>query len=582
MRRLLFIVPAILLILPMLLVFAAQSDRSLRDVPGIVPSAERREDSRNASGIVALPEDQLDGQFVVLKNRMWRPDERNDNRTGDWDPFPLCWGAGTLLPPDCSEVQLKDGEALGYVRDRNLTPEDVTALSTIPHMVGLQYLPAPEVTVADHLSALSLPGLRYLETTAPVLATAPLPATVASLALWGAPARWDFPWVTCLQSDCDYSGWMGSESVPSPLPENLGQLGFLYIGGWPRGMPLPQGLTMLWAEHLTPVALTGPRQLEWVRVGQVVCEGDAGLDAIARHPCLRRVDLNAVGVTDAGLAALGAATQLEDLSIDFDYDGPVSALGITALARLPHLRRLELSGGVTDAMLAGLNGCPHLHELVIGGEAFRFTGLGLEVVPALQALKQLDLSGCARFTGEGARHLSGMKILARANLGRALTVRGCREIIAHWPGTELSFADCAHLGPDAFDGLADAKRLTGLNLMCREPGVGPEILEQVLHLEGLNRLHVWASDAVSPGLLRRLAVMPSLVELSLYGSSIDIRVIEALGDSQSLKKVKLPAYWRVEDDALESAVWALMDRRPDLDVFGKSKGNYYDRARRPR
>lgn len=532
------------------------------------------------AGTIHLPSDTVDGQFIILFNRMWAEDERNDDRFDQWRPYPLCWGAGRALPQEATSVVLGADESLGYVPHSLMSPADFDVLATVPRLTGLALLCDESWSQADYDRAMELPGLHYLETWASVLDTTALPQTVTHLALRGAPADWDFPWIVALQSDADYSGWMGPETVPASLPGNLDKLAYLSIVGWPRTTPLPRGLQVFWADHATPAALKGPKELVWVNVPHFDSEGDVGLEAFANHPCLKQLDLNLCEEdTDAGLAALSAAQQIEELHLRLETLGQVTSVGLSQLTKLPRLRVLHLSGCASDAMLLGLRGCSALEKLTVEGSR-RISGTWLEVVPSMPALMHLNLTGCEGFTGEGARHFKGLSLDVRARFGDSLTSAGCREVIDNWPCTELSFLSCRQLNDDAFAGLSSAQHLKSLNLMQCD-GIGVATIQRLLDLKGLTHLALSAPDSTSPELLGRLAGLPNLVELRLVGTSVDASVIEAIRSAPCLKRVELPWFHRDEQTQQWQAVWALIDARPDIHVYARSKGNPYDPKNRP-
>ena len=535
--------------------------------------------SEELANSIQLPSDQVRGQFVVLFNRMWREDERNDGRRDQWAPFPLCWGAGRSLPLEANTVLLGEGESLGYVPHAPMYPADLDILATMPRLAGLALVPDESWSQADYERAMSLPGLRYLATWATVLDTTALPQSVTHLALRGAPAEWDFPWIVALQSDVDYSGWMGPETVPAPLPSNLDNLAYLSIVGWPRAAPLPRGVEVFWADHATPATLKGPEELVWVNVPYFDVEGDVGLEAFANHPCLKQLDLNlGEEVTDAGLAALSAGQQIEKLHLRLKTLGQVTSVGLSQLTKLPRLRVLHLSDCASDDMLLGLRGCSTLEELTVEGSR-RISGTWLEVVPSMPALRRLNLTGCEGLTGEGARHFKWLSLDVRARFGESLTSAGCREVIEDWPGAELSFAFCRQLGDDAFSGLSSAQHLKSLDLM--ECGIGVSTIQRLLDLKGLTHLALSAPDSTPPELLGRLAGLPNLVELRLVGASVDASVIEAIRSAPCLKRVELPWFYLDEQAQQLEAVWALIDARPDIHVYALAKGNPYDLKHHP-
>ena len=120
--------------------------------------------------------------------------------------------------------------------------------------------------------------------------------------------------------------------------------------------------------------------------------GDDGVAVLVRSPYLgrlRELDLSFNGVTDRGVQELAAADTLPSLRLlGLSHNERISALGAEALARSPHLRRLEaldLAGNDLDAAavrcLVGPPGRPTLPELVALGLADNRIGdRGVEVL----------------------------------------------------------------------------------------------------------------------------------------------------------------------------------------------------------
>jgi hypothetical protein len=400
----------------------------------------------------------------------------------------------------------------------------------------------------------------------------------------------------------------------------------LILQGWPAAQPLPASLRRLQCSFIAPASLMNARRLEWMYEQEFEGDGDLGLEVFSQYPWMRRVSIICNAMTDAGLAALSSAVQIEELYVNIDNDSPITAVGLSALSRLPRLKYLELEGGVTDAMLEGLRGCAALETLDFGSESLRVRGEGLTVMRDLPSLKVLDISGCDRFTGAGARHLAGLQITVIASFGEYLTDAGCREVIANWPGSGLSFRWCDHLTDAAFEGLENAQgirvldlegcdrisrktldrvlSLTGLEELYvgHHKGVDDDYLTQLGRLPELRVLDVSAVEGTERGLLallqlpklrvlavngvkgterglRALLQLPKLTRLHLRCAGVTPGVIQALANCRELKSVELPHFY--SDDEVYAAVWALIDARPDLYVYAQGKGNPYDPKNHP-
>jgi hypothetical protein len=118
--------------------------------------------------------------------------------------------------------------------------------------------------------------------------------------------------------------------------------------------------------------------------------GDAEVEILATLPDIERLVLRQSPVSDAGFAALGRCTRLEDLNVP---QAAGTAAGIMALESLPNLRRLRLGGpnlagpdvARAIARLPALTSL-HLIDVAIGDE-------GLAALAELTTLRNLYLDG---------------------------------------------------------------------------------------------------------------------------------------------------------------------------------------------
>lgn len=114
---------------------------------------------------------------------------------------------------------------------------------------------------------------------------------------------------------------------------------------------------------ITPLTTDGPWLTANARLKGAQF-GDAQLAALAPlAPVLHRLDLGETAVTDAGLAALGAMTELRRLHLDRT---PVTDAGLAHLSALGRLESLNLHGtAVSDAGLAALRPLRRLRSLYV-------------------------------------------------------------------------------------------------------------------------------------------------------------------------------------------------------------------------
>ncbi|MCA8914699.1 MAG: hypothetical protein KDB90_04740 [Planctomycetes bacterium] len=573
-------------------------------VPHADKSAEKSQRTPNpvpplaASSEIDVPTDELDGQFVILENRDWTLEEIDEAGGCIPDEFPRTWGAGRTTEVDAGVIGLLDTESLGYISDGWMTAKELAALERLPRIAAIELKAEPDVASR----ALELPGLRYLATTSDVLDCYPLPTRIHALSLSGAPSRWDFPWITAFESDVDYFCWRG-EQVPTPLPANLDHVETLLVCGWPKGRPIPASVRRLSTWHIEPISLAGATSLEWISDDDFDVSGDEGLEVFASFPWLRSLDLSYGPISDAGLEAIATATQIESLKVYITYDSTITSRGMAALARMPHLRTLSFIGGVTDAMVMGLRGAPSIESLLFSHEDPKLRGSWMEIVPSLPRLRVLDICGCRNFSGTGAHWLSGLDLKIPHDFGDRLNAEGCREVIANWPSPGLGFSFCHHLGDDAFEGLEHATQLRSLDLLgCAGitrktldrilaledlevliledvPGLDDSYLAALAGMKNLKTLDIGRGTRVTEEGLLDLVALPNVEDLHIACECVGVDTLKALRDRRNLKRLELPVLYSW--DKSYPAVWQLIDARPDLTVYARSKGNPYDPKNHP-
>ncbi len=112
------------------------------------------------------------------------------------------------------------------------------------------------------------------------------------------------------------------------------------------------------------------------------------LRLISRLPHLRKVDLSGTGVTDNGLESVCDLQNLEELDLS---RVDLSGVDLQPLTQCRELRRLDLAfSNVTDAHLSQLSRLGSLEELVLScNDGVR--SAGMEHVANLTSLRRLDL-----------------------------------------------------------------------------------------------------------------------------------------------------------------------------------------------
>ncbi|MCF6227124.1 MAG: hypothetical protein L3J82_00430 [Planctomycetes bacterium] len=599
------------------LLLESQAPENTPEAPETSPEVKdsSTEEPKHAVGIqVELPIEKLSGQFVILENREWSYKEIKEY---GWIPdrFSRTWGAGRLVKEGTTVVSLSGAQTLGYIPAGWLADYEINALEGMPEVTALEVNLDWRYSEEDIQRAISLPTLTCLATTSGVLDKHPLPSNIFGLTVNGAPTEWNFPWVTSFESNTDYFSDYGADEIPTPLPTNLDNVELLIIGGWPGGEPLPPSVRRLNVGHLEPRSLVGATNLEWIEDAYFEMSDDNScLEVFASFPWLNEIELSNGRVTDADLKALSTAKHIETLNLEIDWDSKVTSQGIAALAYMPNLRSLTISGGVTDEMCLGLAGAPALEELIFGSQSFRIRGAFMEVLASLPKLEILNMYGCERFTGDGVRFLSGLKIKIRYRFTEYLTTKGCQEVIANWPSSSLRFSwSCKHLTDEAFEGLENAHRLRSLYLnyldgitgktlnkvlsldnleglaLSDGPGLTDEFVFALSKMKNLKKLDISCASRTSEPALLEVLKLPQLESLGIVGDSVTVNFLQEVQHCQSLKSLKLDTFYQTsyqskELDPRYDAVWALIDARPDLKVFArefKGGGNPYAWSKHP-
>jgi hypothetical protein len=166
-----------------------------------------------------------------------------------------------------------------------------------------------------------------------------------------------------------------------------------------RGWLMLQSLPRL--EHIcTPYGLT-----------------NAEMASIATLQTVNEMEMIATQLTNAGLASIAELRNLQVLHLEC---GPVvTDEGLKALATLPKLRHLRLSGQFTDRGLAYLAAAPCLKAMWL--ETPRATEEGLRTLSQIQSLERLCVPWLDRITDSSITYLKAMPKLKALGVGDALS-----------------------------------------------------------------------------------------------------------------------------------------------------------------
>jgi hypothetical protein len=221
-------------------------------------------------------------------------------------------------------------------------------------------------------------------------------------------------------------------------------------------------------------------------------------------------------MTDALLERVSRVDHLT--ALDLASSKALTDDGVRWLARLPRLRRLNLSGtGVTDRGLEVLRRLPALESVALAWT--RVTDAGAAHLAACDAIQSVDLSGTD--CGDGAiRALAGKRALYDVRSGNAVTDGGIPllheiPVFKTWHGGE---ARMGLLRPDARPNL----------LVLRGPFTDTG-LGQLVGLDGLFALNVDSDQlAITGAGLAPLAALPHMEWLAFDAKDESMPYIAAL------------------------------------------------------
>lgn len=165
-------------------------------------------------------------------------------------------------------------------------------------------------------------------------------------------------------------------------------------------------------------------------------DGDEFCQRFGAVPRVRRLNLAASGLTNAGLARVGGMTWLAHLDI---RETSVTAEGLSVLAELPRLVDLAVPvPACVEAALAALGECAGLTRLALSG--------GVDLAPGMRHLAGLhrleELIVCTPW-GAGYSILRGFSRLRTLHFGNAGIAAVALNEICHLPGLrELAVSEC--------------------------------------------------------------------------------------------------------------------------------------------
>jgi len=166
-------------------------------------------------------------------------------------------------------------------------------------------------------------------------------------------------------------------------------------------------------------AIEGLDRLELTCTGQITT---AGFAALARLPGLRCLDISGLALNAGMLRELAACPTLTELGV---RGNDLTPGVLRELAAIPTLRFLDLQkSGITDETLEGVEELSQLTFLMLHGN-HEVTDAGVERVGRMTGLEQLDLSS-TKVTDGGLGELTGLTRL------RTLSLACCRAVEGRW------------------------------------------------------------------------------------------------------------------------------------------------------
>lgn len=287
-------------------------------------------------------------------------------------------------------------------------------------------------------------------------------------------------------------------------------------------------------------------------------------------------------VTDAGMAHLGALTNLE--RVDLRSSG-VTPAGLAHLKALPHLTWLHLgsSGSIDDKAAAVLSEFKHLKFLGLNANAI--TNTGLKSIAQVKTLEAIDLSGVSTVTGPGLAALVEMPALTSVAMHECTAMpdlpQGLLELVKCRPLRELDLSYCGlgdphmivfkawpqlerlNLSDNAItdNGAIMLKQLGGLTdlnltrtrigdptlnqltnrklavLDLSETGVTDQGMLSLKRLTGLRVLNL-SKAAISDLGLAQLKGLKNLEELNITGTKVDDQGLAHLVGMKDLKVLR--------------------------------------------
>jgi hypothetical protein len=320
--------------------------------------------------------------------------------------------------------------------------------------------------------------------------------------------------------------------------------------------------------------------------------GDEWDSLVAEMKERRITSIEANGLmTDDALARIAELDYVTSLSLGGAPE--LSDRGLLQLARMPQLRRLDLSGypggNLTDRGMEVLRHLPNLREFEMAWQK-AMTDAGAANLRFCEQLESVNLMGSP--TGDGAIDaLQGKPNLRRFSSGKLVTDAGLRLLqnfprLKTWHGPPLPAEDTdsedvqggASLlidGPFTDEGLATLAGLEGvfdLDLFWHVTGITSDGMAHLVALANLASLGADGklSDDVA---MRHIAAMPRLRRVRIQESAATEEGFEALARSRTISHI-----WGRESPNFASRSFVAFSKMPALRTLGINCKNVDDAA----
>jgi len=278
--------------------------------------------------------------------------------------------------------------------------------------------------------------------------------------------------------------------------------------------------------------------------------GLACLRTFPHHPSIVRGKIVVEGVTDRGMADLGALTSIQELEI---RNSNVSAEGYAQLVRLRRLAGLNVSGATCDdASLAQIHRIASLRSLSVHSRPAQVSLGGITRCwgEQISRMRMLLTPGRRSVECGGREGLSVSVSFVAADLGSLALCRNCESMILRTD----------ELDEVVLAGIGRMTNLTTLVLLYSDgkhwvgPGTGarPDLTSASNHLAALTRLkhlvlECWSLDDDQLGFLNHL---PALEQLTLFQLPISGAGFGQVRENCRVRRVDIAMCPAFDDDGL--------------------------------